>query len=181
MKNFEEFMRLIVSLNGDLPKGMNTGLSGPLSNRETGDLAEQAVLRRLDKINYEAYITPGSKSPADIFAVKRRQGYWHIMLIQVKSSGRVDTIKKLNAAKIDELNKLAKFVKDRIKSIPLMKDYADKSVLISTGYAGIHSSETKSGLRNLIKETILYSVYRSNFSNHDIRTAKGKAEVAHYL
>lgn len=181
MKNFELFTNLIVHLNGDLLKGMNVGLSGTLPNRVAGDKAEQAVVRKLSKIKYEAYITPGSKSPADIFAVKRRQGYWHIMLIQVKSSGKVSTIKKLNKDKTDELNEFGKFVKAQFKTVELMKDYSEKPVLISTGYVAVHSLESKSGLRNLVKSTELYSVFRTNFSNVDFAKAKEKVEVAHNL
>lgn len=42
-------------------------------------------LKKLKAIGFDGFVTPGSKSPADIFAVKRRQNYYHIMLIQVKS------------------------------------------------------------------------------------------------
>jgi len=181
MKNFKEFIHIVVSLNGDLPRGLNAGLAGSLPNRVIGDKAEQAVVRRLENIKYKACITPGSKSPADIFAVRRRQGYWHIMLIQVKSSGHISKIKKLNDTKVEELNELGKFVKAQIKSAPIMNVYADKPVLISTGYVGVHSLETKSGMRNLLKETIFYTIFRSNFSNVDLSKAKKTAEIAHTL
>lgn len=181
MKNFELFTNHIVHLNGDLPKGMNAGLSGPLPNRVAGDKAEQYIVRKLNKLNYEAYITPGSKSPADIFAAKRRQGYWHIMLIQVKSSRNVSTIKKLNKTKVQELKDLGKFVKEQLKKVEMMNDYANKPILVSTGYAAVHSLESKSGLRNLIKETEFYSAIRSNFSRVDFAKAKEKAEESHNL
>ena len=181
MKNFESFTNYIVHLNGDLPKGMNAGLSGSLPNRVAGDKAEQYVVRKLNGLNYEAYITPGSKSPADIFAVKRRQGYWHIMLIQVKSSVKVSTIKKLNKTKVEELNNLGKLVKAQIKKIELMKSYASKPTLVTTGYVAIHSLESKIGHRNLVKNTEFYSAFRSNFSQVDFAKAKEKAEIAHSL
>ena len=181
MKNFESFTNYIVYLNGDLPKGMNAGLYGSLPNRVAGDKAEQYIVRKLNTLNYEAYITPGSKSPADIFAVKRRQGYWHIMLIQVKSSKKVSTIKKLNEAKIEELNDLGKFVKAQLKKVEMMNDYSSKPVLVSTGYAAVYSLESKNGLRNLIKNTEFYSAFRSNFTNLDFAKAKEKAKAAHSL
>lgn len=86
MKDFEVFTTYVVKKwRGDKVALLaSTGLNG-LSNREYGDLAEIFVQKKLNP-NYKAFITTGSQSPADIIAVARRNGYWHIMLVRVKSS-----------------------------------------------------------------------------------------------
>ena len=98
MKNFEDFVKHIVN-KWKVEKTIllsEHGLAG-LANRTYGDKAEEYIKRKAEALtpNYAAFISPGSQSPADIMAVARRNGYWHIMLIQVKSSNSENSIYQL--------------------------------------------------------------------------------------
>ncbi len=90
MKNFEYFVDDIVA-KWRSEKGIileKGGLSGAVSNRKAGDSAENYILRKVNGLpqNYLGKKSLGSQSPSDIFAVANRGRFWHIMLIQVKSS-----------------------------------------------------------------------------------------------
>ncbi len=142
MKNFETFVDHVVSKWRTEKKTIleSYGLGMP-SNREAGDLAEKYVVSKIDKLKptYTSFISKGSQTPSDIFSVARRNGYWHIMLTQVKSSYSKDTIYELNKTEIEQFLAFANFVKSEIKSSGYLDLYKDKPIIISIGYAGVHS------------------------------------------
>ncbi|QTE21235.1 hypothetical protein [Polaribacter cellanae] len=140
MKNFELFVDEIVSKWFSEKKAIleSAGLAG-ISNRETGDLVEDYILRKIKGLpqNYIGKKSKGSRTPIDVFAVARRGRYWHIMLIQVKSSEYKDKIYKLNQNEIKVLNEFAKFFKKEFTLSKLLRNYKDSSIMFSTGYAGV--------------------------------------------
>jgi hypothetical protein len=113
MKNFEDFVNhIVVKWKTEkkilLEKGGQLGMP---SNRQVGDLAEKYIISKIDKLSpsYTSCISKGSQTPADVYSVARRHGYWHIMLIQIKSSRDKSLIYKLNSDEIIQLEILAKF------------------------------------------------------------------------
>lgn len=181
MKNFESFTNETVYIWNNEGMGMS-GLGSPeISKRKTGDKGEVFILKKLKALGFDGFVTPGSKSPADIFAVKRRQNYYHIMLIQVKASKNANSIKKLTHNQIEKLNELAKFVKERIRKSELLKNYGSSSILISTGYAGVHSNQAGENLRHLLKHTDRFHFIKIKLVGDSLKTAKEKAEIAHSL
>lgn len=180
MENFEEFVGYVVKKWRKEKKGILEHANlGWLSNREYGDLAEDYILRQTKKLipKYSAFKSTGSQSPADIFAYSRRNGYWHIMLIQVKSSGSKTQIEKLNQTDKKVFIAFAKFIKKEIDSLGLLDSYKTKSVFISTGYAAV--LRTKTG--NRLVEAKGFNVLKANTSGLNFDKIKLQIIEAHQL
>lgn len=180
MKKFEIFIAHVVSKWRQEKKIIleSVGLGG-LSNREYGDLAEDYVLRRIERLNpnYKAFKSKGSQSPADILACSRRNGYWHIMLIQVKSSKDKDTIEKLDIEQIKVFDEFAKFLKKEISNSGLLDDYKAKPIIISNGYAAVFRTTT--GYRLVDRKP--FKFFKMNFSELSIDEIKEKVIQTHKL
>lgn len=180
MKNFDEFVKHIVANWRAEKKAIleQVGLGVP-SNREYGDLAEDYILKRIKKLepNYNAQKTSGSQSPADIISVARRNGYWHIMLIQVKSSPAKETIEKLKENDKKVFDEFAKFIKKEIVESELLKDYRKKPIIISNGYAGVLRTKTAHRLASVQS----YKIFKLNASLLNISDVKQKIKIAHRL
>ncbi|MEC4004839.1 hypothetical protein OX283_009250 [Flavobacterium sp. SUN052] len=185
MKNFDAFVEHIVTKwraekHFLLEKGGQLGMP---SNREAGDLSEQYVVSRIGKLptKYATYFSKGSQTPSDIYSVGRRNGYWHIMLIQVKSSRNKNAIHKLDEVEIKGLEVLAKFIKSEIESGLILKDYKDKEIIITTGYAGVYSNHTLNPSRHYLMDTKYYKMFRMNSGNLDLSSVKNSVIVTHEL
>ncbi len=159
----------------------NYGLGG-LVNRQYGDIAELFIQRKIESISpkYKAVLTTGSQTPADIFAVGRRFGYWHIMLIQVKSSDIKNNIYELNDDEIKAFTVFVKFVKQEFISYKHFDNYSDKPIIFSTGYAGVQRIEGKVLQHRLIK-TKSFKMFKMNASKLDINKVKNNIILAHRL
>ncbi|WP_339811894.1 hypothetical protein [Zunongwangia profunda] len=182
MKNFELFVNDIIS---QWRKEKNiilesAGLKGP-SNREKGDLAEEYVIRRINKLTptYNAIKSTGSQTPADIYAVARRNGYWHIMLIQVKSSTNKNNIYKLNENDKKVLNELGKFINKQIVVSEHMINYRKSKILISTGHVDVYRNEKT--LRHSLVNAKGFKVFKRNASTLDMEKIRGIIALSHKL
>lgn len=100
----------------------------------------------------------GSQTPADIYSIARRDGYWHIMLIQVKSSKVKDNIYELSATEIKQFSELAKLIKSEISNCDILEDYKKKPIIITTGYAGVLSIETNKTLQHRLTKAKAYKI-----------------------
>ncbi|WP_338360013.1 hypothetical protein [Yeosuana marina] len=180
MKNFNSFVDDVVTKWRSKKKVIleRGGLAGVAGNRRAGDSAEEYILRRIKGIpqNYVGKKSNGSQSPADIFAVANRGRFWHIMLIQVKSSEQQNNIYRLNEAEKKVLNEFAKFFKKELGSSKTMSNYKNSAVVISTGYAGVFNDQNN---RHLLKETKHFSSFKKNMS--DVKDVKLKIALAHSL
>lgn len=171
MKNFETFVNHIVSKWRVEKKTVleSYGLGMP-SNREVGDMVEKHIKSKIDKLSptYTSYISKGSQTPSDIYSVARRNGYWHIMLTQVKSSTSKDAIYELNKTEIEVFSVLAKFIKSEIRLSGLLDFYKTKPIIISIGYAGVHSSEVNGKRFHRTIKVKPYKLFKMNFSRLEI-------------
>ncbi|CAA0157381.1 hypothetical protein [Tenacibaculum maritimum] len=184
MKNFEKFVdKTVVKWRSEKKNVLESyGLGGIIeSNREAGDLAEDYILRKIKNLsqNYKAKKSKGSQSPSDIFAVANRGRFWHIMLIQVKSSENKNHIYNLNDEEVKILNSFAKFFKKELNSSELMKNYKKSSIVISTGYAGVHNDVKNN--RRFLKDTKYYNSFKKNMSEYVGLDLLGKIMIAHRL
>lgn len=165
MKNFETFVNHVVSKWRVEKKTIleSYGLGMP-SNREVGDMAEKYIVSKIDKLSpaYTSCISKGSQTPSDIYSVARRNGFWHIMLTQVKSSSK-NAIYELNKAEIEQFSALAKFIKSEISLSGHLNIYKTKPIIISIGYAGVHSSEVNGKIRRRTIKVKPYKLFRMNF------------------
>lgn len=184
MKNFNLFVEHIVSTWRTEKEIIlaREGLHVP-SNREEGDLSERYVVSRIDKIspNYTSIISKGSQSPSDIYSVARRKNYWHIMLIQVKSSRFKNSIYKLDNKDIIKFEALAKFIKEEIPKSLILENYRKKPIVISIGYAGIYSNHEVNPTRHYLIETECFKMYRLNSSGLDLSSVKKSVLLSHEL
>lgn len=183
MKNFESFIDdIVIKWRSEkriiLEKG---GLAGVVSNREVGDSAENYILRKLKGLpqNYLGKKSKGSQSPSDIFAVANRGRFWHIMLIQVKSSEHKNNIYKLNDTEKKVLNEFAKFFKKELNTSKKLSNYKDSAVVISTGYAGVFN-DLKNNRHSFI-EAKHFSSFKKNMPEMDSIKLKLKIAFAHSL
>jgi len=184
MKNFELFVDEIVDQWRSEKKTIleSAGLKG-LSNREKGDLAEDYILRKVSKIKpyYNAVKSKGSQTPSDIYSVARRNGYWHIMLIQVKSSVNSKGIYKLNDNDKKALDELAKFIKKQIGVSNHMADYKKKPLIISNGYAGVYRNVNGKNVKHTLIDSKAFKIFKRNAAALDIEDVKKKVALAHKL
>lgn len=183
MKNFDSFVDDVVTKWRSEKKVIleRGGLAGVAGNRRAGDSAEEYILRRIKGLpqNYVGKKSNGSQSPADIFAVANRGRFWHIMLIQVKSSELQNNIYRLNEAEKKVLNEFAKFFKKELGSSKIMGNYKNSAVVISTGYAGVFNDQNNN--RHLLKETKHFSSFKKNMSDVEDVKLKLKIALAHSL
>ena len=173
MKDFKKFVDTIVSKwRKEKPTLIaKLGLALP-ANRIMGDWAEQAVVKNIKtlKPEYEVYLSKGSQSPADVYAICKRQSFYHIMLIQVKSSKTIEDVIKLNENELKLYFELGKMVKQEFKKqYPELKN---KPLLVSIGYIAVLNEVKRRKVVSMIFRSYLYKSYVSNFGKVDPVKAK---------
>ncbi|QYJ67973.1 hypothetical protein [Flavobacterium litorale] len=180
MKNFDLFVDEIVnSWRSDKFEGLNG--PPPTNNREAGDNAENYISRKIKKSlkGYSCKKSLGSQTPADIFAIKKIDSYWHIMLIQVKSSIDKSKIVILNYDDKQKLNAFAKYLKRELLTSDLFTRYKNSKIVISTGYAGVYYN-TKTN-RNYLVKTDYFNLFRHKISQEDLKKIRPKIIFTHNL
>lgn len=185
MRKFDDFVEHIVN-KWRVEKQIllrEGGQLGAPSNREAGDLAEKYIVSKIKNLatNYTCHIAKGSQTPADIYCVGRRFGYWHIMLLQIKSSRNKDSIHKLDEDEVKGLEILAKFIKTEIETGIILKDYKKKEIIISIGYAGVYSNHDLNPPRNYLMDTKFYKLYKMNSAKLDMYQVKDTVIKTHEL
>lgn len=185
MKNFEDFVNHIVAKwraeNKVISEKVGLGMAVP--NRIAGDLAEKFISKKIDNLtpNYTPYFANGSQTPSDIYSISRRHGYWHIMLIQVKSSLVKNEIEELSKVKINKFSDLAKFIKSEISESEILKEYKTKPIIITTGYAGVLSIDVNKKYQHRLIKTRTYNIFKLNSSKLDLVEIKSKLLLTHKL
>ncbi|MFH1049982.1 MAG: hypothetical protein V1779_03515 [bacterium] len=141
-----------------------------------------------DFLKGKDYLTASyhSKTPADIWGIRNYKQFYHIILIQVKSSTvNLDVIVDINNSEedVNKLNKLAKFVK---------KEFCEQNIfrmppraIITTGYTGIFVELNKNINSNklvVIKSNFINAFYNGFSSENDDlkRIAIKKVKKIHY-
>ncbi|WP_299223825.1 hypothetical protein [uncultured Psychroserpens sp.] len=184
MKNFELFVNDVVTKWRSEKKILlaSGGLAG-VSNREAGDLAEEYILRKVKALSpkYICFKSSGSQTPSDIYSVARRNGYWHIMLIQVKSSNDINAVYKLNKDDKKVFDTLAKFIKKQINTSEYMKAYKSSPIIISNGYAAVHRNETGKIVRHSLIEGKGFKLFLKNASKLNMDSVNKKIGLTHKL
>jgi hypothetical protein len=185
MKKFDELVKHIVTKWRQESKIIleRGGLGVPMPNRTAGDFAENFILNKIGKLepNYHAFFANGSQTPSDIYSVARRDGYWHIMLIQVKSSKVKHNIYELTDTEIKQFSELAKFIKTEISNCDILEDYKKKPIIITTGYAGVLSIETNKTMQHRLLKTKAFKLFKMNASKLDFTSIKDKLITSHKL
>lgn len=104
------------------------------------------------------------------------------MLIQVKSSKKEETIEQLDSDQEKVFNELAKYLKEQIKESKLTKAYADKPVVISTGYAGVKRTKSNSGkLSHKLVESKMFNFLELNGADLNTKRVSRMIASAHSM
>lgn len=184
MKNFDEFVKHIVAKWRIEKKTVyeSFGLGMP-ANRTIGDAAEQYIARKISnhKPSYATFFPNGSQTPSDLYSVARRNGYWHLMLTQVKCSTNKAAIYELNKTEIKQFAAFARFVKKEFLSNPSLKIYRDKPIIFSIGYAGVFSNQSASIVRHQLVSAKSYSMFRANCGALDLKSVAEVLFTTHNL
>ncbi|MCB9235273.1 MAG: hypothetical protein H6581_26700 [Bacteroidia bacterium] len=184
MEPFEDFVKEAVR-KWQVEKGTilkRGGLAG-LSNREYGDQAEVFVKGLVEALtpNYSASITPGSQSPADIMAICQRRGFWHLMLIQVKSSMQVNNIYRLTPDDKKVFRVFARFLKKEIVAAGLLGNSKVKDFVVSFGYAGVVRSGDQKRPTHELAFAEYYDRYKSRNRDFEVEGVMELIRRAHLL
>ena len=103
---------------------------------EIGMAGEEYVASLLTDLGYDAVISPGSRSPADVWAIQKYEDFIHIALTQVKTS--YDMPRKLGKEEIKALKDLDDFVWESLAEYPeVSAEVIESGRIISCGYAGV--------------------------------------------
>lgn len=181
MKDFKKFVDTVVTKWRTEKSTITAKLSLAIpGNRVMGNWAEQEVVKNVKtlKPKYEVYLSKGSQSPADVYAFCRRQSFYHIMLIQVKSSAIFENVICLNENDLKLYYELGKMVKREFKKqFPELKE---KPLLISMGYMAVFNEVKKGKVVPMIFRSYAYKNYMSNFGNVDVLKAKELVRKAQF-
>jgi len=143
MKWFRDFVKYTIDAwNDSEQKAIYSASRNPveaveLAPSEIGTIGEEYIASILEDLGYDTEISPGSRSPADVWAILEYEDFIHIALTQVKAS-HSNIPEKLNKNKIEELEAFVDFVWSTLD------EYSGTSYkvltsarIISCGYAGI--------------------------------------------
>jgi hypothetical protein len=109
---------------------------------EIGLAGEEYVASLLIDLGYDAVISPGSRSPADVWAIQKYEDFIHIALTQVKTS--YDIPRKLGRKEINELEVFADFVWENLDEYhDVSENIIESGRIISCGYAGVMIVDVK--------------------------------------
>lgn len=109
------------------------------SNYDIGRRGEMFVKSIIENKKYGAMLSPGSKSPADVWSFSFLDDFFHLALIQVKTTdGKDQAPERLNEEKIKELELFCLFVYECLQNSTITPSIMDGvPVLVSVGYAGV--------------------------------------------
>ena len=182
--DFEQIVDLVVTQWPKREKKLfeGGGLIG-IPSRKMGDIAEDYIVTRISAItpNYTIIKSKGSRTPADIYALAKHKDYWHIILIQVKSSLQKDKIVSLNESDIKLFNELGETVRDVFKESVFSNKHGNKSILISNGYAGVWRIKTDAGHRHRLEKTRIFTLFRHNLTLQAAKNATRTIQRIHDL
>lgn len=99
------------------------------ANVERGYRGEEYIRKKVSNNGYQALLSVGSRTKADVYAHKNCGFVQHIMLVQVKTS--IDTPKTLNERQKESLRKLA------VRFHEFLASHFEVNILVSYGYAGV--------------------------------------------
>jgi hypothetical protein len=148
-----------------------------LTAYELGNEGELFVKDILSGKKYHASLSAASRTPSDVWGIADLGEYYHIMLVQVKTSGG-DRPAELSGETVLNLKALATFVLQRLKmSSKVPSGFTDKPLVLSIGYAGI----ILSGKQKEVKSTKCYNYWRSRNLATNLDNIKAQLKTAHRL
>lgn len=114
----------------------NRSLAG-LFSKQVGDEGEDYIKRMLEtKHGYLVVLTPASQTPVDVIGLKWCGYFWHLIMIQVKTS-TVKAAYELSDEETEAIRAFGRFVREEYLSSELYSEYASKPITFSVGLANV--------------------------------------------
>jgi hypothetical protein len=156
----------------------NNGLSSLFTKPESG--ADDYVMNLLvKKQGFNVVATPDSRTPADLFGLKWRGYFYHMILLQVRA-----TTKKLayvpKAKELSAIKDCGRFVKEEYLNADLYEQYADKPIVFSIGLATVKNHRPTLNRCTLI-DSDLINWYWSNLPREKVVRIKELVDETHEL
>jgi len=135
---FQDFIDNVVSKWLNNQKLLKEAAQARTSPKRKGDIGEEFVLSLLVAKDYEPGLSPGSKSPADVWGFNSYKDFAHIALIQTKTAVKQVTPEDINEDVEQELRDFASFVWDSFQPLKnKTQSLSSLSLIVSAGYAGV--------------------------------------------
>ncbi len=113
-------------------------------SNDVGNRGEECIVYRLSLQDYYAERSPGSRTPADVYAIKDLGSFIHIALASVKSTATEKDAALLDSGEQKDAERFPSFVKDVVeKSGRIPEKIKERKIIISIGYAGIVFKNSK--------------------------------------
>jgi len=125
----------------------------------SGFLGEKDIERTLIERGYRTKLSPGSRSPSDVWGIIEENGVLHVPLFQSKASGKDETPQRLTRDEEAELFSFTSFVYDQFRtSNTVPPQFKEKPRIVSASYAGI----SLDGLKVTKRVPIYYGAHCSS-------------------
>lgn len=156
----------------------NKGVSALFTKPESE--ADDYIMNLLaKKQGFNVVATPHSRTPADLFGLKWRGYFYHMVLLQVRA-----TTEKLayvpNAKELGTMKDFGRFVKDEYLNTDLYEQYADKPIVFSIGLATVKNHRPTLNRCTLI-DSDLINWYWSNLPRKKVARIKELVDETHEL
>ncbi len=113
-------------------------------SNEIGGSGEECIEYRLGLQEYYAERSPGSRTPADIYAIKDLGPCIHIVLVSVKSTATEKQAALLDSEEMSDAEGFPNFVINVLNNSKRVPDeIKERKIIVSIGYAGIVFSDFK--------------------------------------
>ncbi len=138
VKNTINEWEKIIKKSGILERLMTLKKETEYSLQKIGKIGEEFIKEILEKKGYTATLSPGSRSPADVWGVKLKKEWVHIPLIQVKTTFSEEKPERLNEDDIQLFLEFAEFTHKAFYKDPIIpNEFKNENLIVSTGYAGV--------------------------------------------
>jgi len=110
-------------------------VSGVTTQKEAKDENEQYVMKLLsEKQGFNTVLLMHNDVPISTFGIKWCGYFWHLIMIQAKTPIK-KSIQTHNTNDYEKIREFGRFVKEEYLSSDLYKDYIDKPIVFSVGFA----------------------------------------------
>lgn len=109
-----------------------------VSARWSGFLGEKAIQTRLEQCGYVTKLSPGSRSPSDIWGIKKVGDILHVAMVQSKASGKDGSPQRLTREEEADLFSFTTFVFRQFGSSETVPgNFKQMPRIVSASYAGV--------------------------------------------
>ena len=158
---------------------VNRSLAG-LFSKQVGDEGETYIKRTLEsKHGYSVVFTPASQTPVDVIGIKWCGYFWHLVMIQVKTS-TTKTAYELSGKETQAIRDFGRFLKEEYLASELYRDYADKPIAFSVGLANVKNHRPAQP-RCTLNSSYFINWYWSKLPREKLARIQELVEEAHSL